>query len=85
MEIAHHLNDLKTPWGVDLVLFDGEELVYGQHPDTQGDYFLGSKEFARAYVEDVDSRERQSPVRRRASCSTWSAAEAPDQPGAATA
>ena len=29
MEIAHHLDELPTPWGVDLVLFDGEELVYG--------------------------------------------------------
>ena len=29
MEIAHHLADSKTPWGVDLVLFDGEALVYG--------------------------------------------------------
>ena len=28
MEIANHLDDLETPWGVDLVLFDGEELVY---------------------------------------------------------
>ncbi len=56
MEIAHHLNELNTPWGVDLVILDGEELVYGQHPETQGEYFLGSKEFARAYVEDVDAR-----------------------------
>ena len=30
MEIAHHLKDLPTTWGVDLVLFDGEELVYGR-------------------------------------------------------
>jgi hypothetical protein len=56
MEIAHHLNDMNTPWGVDLVIFDGEELVYGSHPNTQGEYFLGSKEFARAYVEGVESR-----------------------------
>ncbi|QEH36971.1 alkaline phosphatase isozyme conversion aminopeptidase [Aquisphaera giovannonii] len=54
MEIANHLTDLKTSWGVDLVLFDGEELVYGRHPNTQGQYFLGSKEFARAYVEEQD-------------------------------
>jgi hypothetical protein len=45
MEIAHHLNDSPTPWGVDLVLFDGEELVY----DRVGEYFLGSKAFAAAY------------------------------------
>ncbi len=47
MEFAHHLNNLNTKFGVDLVLFDGEELVYGNDPDTrQGEYFLGSKEFA---------------------------------------
>jgi len=60
MEMAHHMKDLKTPWGVDFVLFDGEELVYGAHPNTLGDYFLGSKEFARAYVEETDSRKTQS-------------------------
>jgi glutaminyl-peptide cyclotransferase len=60
MEMAHHMKDLNTPWGVDFVLFDGEELVYGSHPNTLGDYFLGSKEFARAYVEETDSRKTQS-------------------------
>ncbi len=45
MEMAHHLQNLPTPWGVDLVLFDGEELVY----DHVGTYFLGSKEFGRQY------------------------------------
>ena len=45
MELAHHLNESPTEWGVDLVLFDGEELVY----DRVGEYFLGSKEFARRY------------------------------------
>lgn len=47
MEIAHHLNDLPTSRGVDLVLLDGEELVY----DRTGEYFLGSKAFARAYAQ----------------------------------
>lgn len=56
MEIAHHLNDLPTPWGVDLVLFDGEELVYGR----DGEYFLGSKEFARAYANAVDARKTRN-------------------------
>ncbi len=56
MEIAHHLDELPTPWGVDLVLFDGEELVYGQ----VGEYFLGSKAFARAYDEAVRSRRATS-------------------------
>ncbi|WP_435015832.1 M28 family peptidase [Tundrisphaera sp. TA3] len=52
MEIAHHLGTMPTPWGVDLVLFDGEELVYGGGRDQIGEYFLGAKEFARSYVED---------------------------------
>ena len=47
MEMANHLAQSTTPWGVDLVLFDGEELVY----DREGEYFLGSKEFARQYKQ----------------------------------
>jgi hypothetical protein len=50
MEIANHLTELRTEWGVDLVLFDGEELVYGNNPRV-GEYFLGSEEFARVYSE----------------------------------
>jgi glutaminyl-peptide cyclotransferase len=56
MEIAHHLDKLQTPWGVDLVLFDGEELVYGGGNNQTGDYFLGSKEFAKQYADGVDTR-----------------------------
>ncbi|HEX8201321.1 MAG TPA: M28 family peptidase [Isosphaeraceae bacterium] len=56
MEIAHHLKDSPTPWGVDLVLFDGEELVY----DRMGDYFLGSKEFARLYKAERAGRRNRS-------------------------
>ena len=82
MEIANHLDEMKTPWGVDLVLFDGEELVFGKHPETQGDYFLGSKEFARAYVEDVDAQREQEPVRRRHRPRHGRRGQAPDQPGA---
>jgi glutaminyl-peptide cyclotransferase len=55
MEIANHLTDLDTQWGVDLVLFDGEELVFGNDPRV-GEYFLGSEEFARIYVEQRDRR-----------------------------
>jgi hypothetical protein len=52
MEIAHHLKDLPTTWGVDLVLFDGEDLVYAEN----GEYCLGSKHFARAYSESLETR-----------------------------
>ncbi len=60
MEIAHHLADSPTPWGVDLVLFDGEELVYGGGNDQTGDYFLGSKAFAKAYAEGPKEKRRYS-------------------------
>jgi Zn-dependent M28 family amino/carboxypeptidase len=50
MEIAHHLQDLPTEWGVDLVLLDAEELVYGRGRQTRGEYFLGSRAFAGAYA-----------------------------------
>lgn len=52
MEIANHLPKMETDWGVDLVLFDGEELVYGDN----GDYFLGSRHFARQYLADKKER-----------------------------
>lgn len=55
MEMANHLTDLDTHWGVDLVLFDGEELVFGNNPRI-GEYFLGSEEFARVYAQQRDLR-----------------------------
>jgi glutaminyl-peptide cyclotransferase len=62
MEIAHHLKESPTPWGVDLVLFDGEELVYGRNAPISG-YFLGSKEFARLYkASRRDGRTRSKYV-----------------------
>jgi hypothetical protein len=54
MEIANHLETFDTPWGVDLVLLDGEELVYGRNADLNN-YFLGSKHFARTYAADRKS------------------------------
>ncbi len=54
MEIANHLPTMKTSWGVDLVLFDGEELVYGRQP-YEGEYFLGSKAFGKEYAEQLDA------------------------------
>jgi glutaminyl-peptide cyclotransferase len=52
MEIAHHLKGLPTAWGVDLVLFDAEDLVYAE----VGEYCLGSKEFARVYAEGLETQ-----------------------------
>lgn len=45
MELAHHMHKLQPTYGVDFVLFDGEELVY----DKVGKYFLGSEYFAMEY------------------------------------
>ena len=53
MEIANHLKGSPTPLGVDLLLLDGEELVYeeaGAHDMEQ--YFLGSRHFGRVYAAD---------------------------------
>jgi hypothetical protein len=46
-ELAHHIPTMKTNYGVDFVLFDGEELVYDGQRDP---YFLGSEHFAREYA-----------------------------------
>jgi glutaminyl-peptide cyclotransferase len=46
-ELAHSMAELKTKYGVDFVLFDGEELVYDSDRDR---YFLGSEHFAREYA-----------------------------------
>ncbi len=59
MEIAHHLDKMETTVGVDLILFDGEELVYGDRP-RKGEYFLGSWAFARAYAKEVERPENKS-------------------------
>jgi glutaminyl-peptide cyclotransferase len=47
MELAHLMPDLNSKYGVDFVLFDGEELVYDDNRDP---YFLGSEWFAKQYV-----------------------------------
>ena len=50
MELARHMPRLGGELGVDFVLFDGEELVYGDNDE----YFLGSTYFARDYAADPD-------------------------------
>jgi len=48
MELAHDMPALQTEYGVDFVLFDGEEFIF----NSRHRYFLGSEYFARRYVED---------------------------------
>lgn len=57
MELAHHMKDLKSEFGVDFVLFDGEEYVFETDRMGGGDkYFLGSDHFADQYTKSKDKR-----------------------------
>jgi hypothetical protein len=47
MELGHHVKSLPERYGLDFVLFDAEELVYGR----RGTYFLGSRYFAEDYAK----------------------------------
>jgi Zn-dependent M28 family amino/carboxypeptidase len=47
MELGTHLGKLPGSLGVDIVLFDAEELIYEKSRDK---YFIGSEHFAREYV-----------------------------------
>jgi Zn-dependent M28 family amino/carboxypeptidase len=47
--LASDMATLEGQWGVDFVLFDGEELVYNERRDN---YFLGSTWFARQYIAE---------------------------------
>jgi glutaminyl-peptide cyclotransferase len=58
-ELAHSMPDLKSKYGVDFVLFDGEELVYDGNRDP---YFLGSEHFAREYVANPPGYQYRSGV-----------------------
>jgi hypothetical protein len=49
MELAHRMPELDSPYGVDFVLFDGEELVYD---DDRDPYFLGSRYFSQDYAQN---------------------------------
>ena len=57
-EMSHHMPSLKSRYGVDFVLFDGEEFVFD---DDRDEYFLGSRYFSQQYVsEPPDYRYRWS-------------------------
>ncbi len=61
MEMAHHIKDLPCAYGIDIVLFDGEEFVFnttgGFGAFGTDDYFLGSEHFGRTY----DTERRKHP------------------------
>jgi hypothetical protein len=58
-ELGRHMPGLKGRYGVDFVLFDGEELVYDK---TRDPYFLGSEHFAREYVANPPAHRYQCGV-----------------------
>ena len=60
MELAHHMKDLKCEFGVDFVLFDGEEYVFETNALGGGDkYFFGSDHFATDYVKTKATRKHR--------------------------
>ena len=71
MEIANHLDKFETPWGIDLVLLDAEELVYGESPPLD-QYFLGAV-ISPVPTPPGEPRGRLNINTRRASSWTWSA------------
>jgi hypothetical protein len=57
MELGNHMKDLKCEYGVDFILFDGEEYVFETTRGGDGDkYFFGSEHFAKDYLESKDKR-----------------------------
>src|SRR5262249_55797050 len=60
MELGHHMKDLKCEFGVDFVLFDGEEYVFETDRTGGGDkYFFGSEYFAEDYTKTKDKRKHR--------------------------
>lgn len=55
MEMAKHLKALDCPFGIDFVLFDGEEFIHDNRQSEQGGdvYFLGSRHFADEYARRI--------------------------------
>ncbi len=57
MELGNHMKDLKSEFGIDFVLFDGEEYVFETDRLGGGDrYFIGSEHFADDYLKSKVNR-----------------------------
>jgi hypothetical protein len=60
MELGNHMKDLKCEFGVDFVLFDGEEYVFETDRLGGGDrYFIGSEHFADDYLKTKDNKDKR--------------------------
>ena len=60
-ELAYHVKDLPGPFGIDFVLFDGEEFVFDDNRDREW-YFMGSTWFARQYVGEPPAHRYEQGV-----------------------
>jgi len=54
MELGNQMHKIDPTYGVDLVFFDGEELIYS---DARDHYFLGSEYFAKEYRDHPPEHE----------------------------
>jgi glutaminyl-peptide cyclotransferase len=60
MELGNHMKDLKSEFGVDFILFDGEEYVFETDRVGGGDrYFIGSDHFADDYAKTKATRKHR--------------------------
>ena len=60
MELGNHMKDLKSEFGIDFVLFDGEEYVFETDRALGGDrYFIGSEYFADEYLKAKGKRKHR--------------------------
>jgi hypothetical protein len=59
LELGHSMAALKCKYGVDFLLFDGEELVYDKQRDP---FFLGSEHFAREYATNPPAHKYRAAV-----------------------
>lgn len=58
-ELAYHMPDLESKYGIDFVLFDAEEFVFSERRDP---YFLGSIYFARQYRRQTNGEKYRLAV-----------------------
>jgi hypothetical protein len=59
MELGNHMKDLKCEFGVDFVLFDGEEYVFETDRLGGDRYFIGSEHFADDYMKTKGKRKHR--------------------------
>ncbi|MCI0699753.1 MAG: M28 family peptidase [Planctomycetia bacterium] len=59
MELGNHMKDLKSEFGIDFVLFDGEEYIFETDRVGGDRYFIGSEYFAEDYAKTKGKRKHR--------------------------